>query len=136
MSVSISPVGLAAAPVANQLSALATYKEKLRKPYCSNNNMAVQTGITYTADTPTLVGTTVFVPITASVSILSPGCCNSQNPQGYTETFEAAFQGQTDLPTAVTITSVGRTSAPACIDRFGRVNGYVIYDSITIAITT
>lgn len=136
MSVTISPVGLAAAPVANQLSALATFKEKLRRAYCSTNNIAVQTGVTYTAGTPILVGTTVFVPITASVSILSPSCCNGQVPQGYTETFEVAFQGQTDLPTAVTINSVGRTSQPACIDRCGCVHGYVIYDSITVTLTT
>lgn len=136
MSVSISPVGLAAAPVANQLSALATFKEKLNKPYCNNNNMAIQTGITYTAGAPTLVGNTLFVPITASVSILSPGCCNCQVPQGYTETFEVAFQGQTDLPTNIAVNSVGRTSRPACIDKFGCVHGYVIYDSITVVLTT
>lgn len=135
MSVFLSPVGLAAAPVANQLSVMATFKEKLCKPYCNNTNLATQVGVTYTTGTPTLVGTTVFVPVTASVSVLSPGCCCESTPQGYTENFEVAFQGRTALPTAVTITSVGRTQQPACIDKRGRVNGIAIYDSITIALT-
>lgn len=135
MSVFISPVGLAAAPVNNQLAAMLTFKEKLCKPYCSSSNLATQIGVTYTTGTPTLVGTTVFVPITASVSVLSPGCCCESTPQGYTENFEVAFQGRTALPTAVTITSVGRTQQPSCIDKHGRVNGIVIYDSVTIALS-
>lgn len=134
MSVYLNPVGLAAAPVNNQLSVLAVFKERLCQPYCGNSDLSTQIGVTYTAGTPTLVGTTVFVPITASVSVLSPGCGCASVPQGFTERFEVAFQGRTALPTAVTITSVGRTQQPTCISKNGKVNGISIFDSLTIAI--
>ena len=34
MAVIVSPVGLAAAPVANVANIMVTYKEKLCRPYC------------------------------------------------------------------------------------------------------
>ena len=44
----ISPVGLATtALVANQVSVLATYNEKLCRPYCVNGSVQPQTSITY-----------------------------------------------------------------------------------------
>lgn len=135
MSVYLSPVGLSEAPVANQLSATAVYREELCKPYCNNTALTTQVGITYTAGTPVLVGTTVFVPITASVSVLSPGNCCQSVPQGYTENFEVSFQGRTALPTSVTVSSTGRVQQPACIDKKGRVHEVVIYDSIVITLT-
>ena len=130
----LSPVGLAAAPVANQLSTMVTFKEKLCIPYCNNTNIATQIGVSYTTGTPILVGTTVFVPVTANVSVLSPSKCCLQNPQGCTENFFVAFQGRTALPASVTITSVGRTFEPTCIDNNGRVNDVAIYDSITVTL--
>ena len=69
----ISPVGLATtALVANQVSVLATYNEKLCRPYCVNGNVQPQASITYSYEQPILNGTTVFVPIVATISIISP----------------------------------------------------------------
>lgn len=103
----LSPVGLAAAATANSLSVLATFKEKLCKTVCALSSNQPSAAVTYTAGTPTFNGTTVFVPITAKVVISLPGCCG--NSQVITEHFYVAFQGQTGLPTAVAINSVGIT---------------------------
>lgn len=117
----ISPVGLATtALVANQVSVLATYNEKLCRPYCVN-------------------GTTVFVPIVATISIISPVIGNRNvmraQPLIYTERWVAAFQGQTALPTAVTIASVGRTQKANDVV-CGKARGLSIFDSLTVALTT
>ena len=51
----ISPVGLATtALVANQVSVLATYNEKLCRPYCVNGSVQPQTSITYSYEQPIL----------------------------------------------------------------------------------
>lgn len=134
MSTYLSPVGLAAAPVNNQLSVMATYRERLCKPCCAANVLAIQPGVTYTYGTPVLVDGTVFVPITAQITVPnSVNCCNA-TPQTYTESFEVAFQGQTALPASVNINSVGRIQKPTCIDKNGRAREYVVYDSLTIAL--
>lgn len=39
MAVTISPVGLAAAPVVNELAFMATYKEKLCRPFCIDSTI-------------------------------------------------------------------------------------------------
>ena len=53
----ISPVGLATtALVANQVSVLATYNEKLCRPYCVNGNVQPQASITYSYEQPILNG--------------------------------------------------------------------------------
>lgn len=134
MATYLSPVGLAAAPVNNQLSVMATYKEKLCKPYCAARELTTQPGVTYTYGTPVLVDGTVFVPITAQILILTPSNCCNATPITYTETFEVAFQGQTAIPASVNIQSVGRIQKPTCIDKNGCAHGYAIYDSLTIAL--
>lgn len=129
----LSPVGLAAAPVANQVSLLATFKEKLCKPFCVDSTVQPQATITYSTGTPRLVQTTVFVPVTAVISIVTqPGCCNAKT-QLYTETFYVAFQGQTTVPASVTLTSVGRLVGPACV-RCGKASQFKIDDSLVVAI--
>lgn len=134
MSTYLSPVGLAAAPVNNQLSVMATYREKLCRPYCASRELTTQPGVTYTYGTPVLVGTTVFVPITAQILILTPGSCCNASPVTYTEHFEVTFQGQTALPASVNITSVGRVQMPACVDKCGKAHEYIVNDSLTIAL--
>lgn len=129
----ISPVGLAAAPVANQLSILATCKEKLCKPICVDSTLQPQVSIVYTNGTPTLVDSTVYVPITATITIVTPGCGCKATTQLFTEKFVAAFQGQTALPTSVTITLVGRMQTLSCVN-CNRANSVTINDSLTIAI--
>lgn len=133
MSVVLSPVGLAAAPVENQLNTLATYKEKLCSPFCSSQNNIPQVNITYTSETPALVNTTVFVPIVATVSVLTPGCSCKPVSQVYTERFVAAFQGRSAVPTSITITSTGRIQGNSCIHQ-GKVHGITINDSLVITI--
>ena len=131
--VRISPVGLAAAPVANQLSILATYREKLCHPYCITSSVQPTATVEYSSGTPVLNGTTVFVPITARVTIVTPGCgCNAKT-QLCTENFYVAFQGQTTVPTRVTITSVGRIQGGSCVT-CGKASAFYVNDSLTIAI--
>lgn len=135
----ISPVGLATtALVANQVSVLATYNEKLCRPYCVNGSVQPQTSITYSYEQPILNGTTVFVPIVATISIISViGNRNVMRAQPliYSERWVAAFQGQTALPTAVTIASVGRTQKANDVV-CGKARGLSIFDSLTVALTT
>lgn len=79
-------------------------------------------------------GTTVFVPVTARVTVVTQGCgCNAKT-QLFTEQFYVAFQGQTAVPTAVTITSVGRVQGGACV-QCGCAHAYSINDSLVITIT-
>lgn len=130
----ISPVGLAAAPVANQLSILATFREKLCQPFCIDSSVQPFASVEYSNGTPILDGTTVFIPITARITVVTPGCgCNAKT-QLFTEQFYVAFQGQTALPTAVTIASVGRIQGGSCVT-CGKAYAYSINDSLTITIT-
>lgn len=133
MSVVLSPVGLSAAPVENQLSMVATYKEKLCSTFPANTDIVPQVSITYTKGTPQLIGTTVFVPIVATISVLTPnGCCKTV-PQVYTERFVATFQGRSAEPTSVTITTAGTMQVNSAICHC-RVHGITIYDSIVVTI--
>ena len=81
----------------------------------------------------------MFVPIVATISIISPviGSRNVMRAQPliYTERWVAAFQGQTALPTAVTIASVGRTQKANDVV-CGKARGLSIFDSLTVALTT
>ena len=129
--VTISPVGLAtAALVANQVSLLATYKEKLCNSGCPQA-VKPQYSISYTYGTPVLNETTVFVPVTAIITIVTSDCCGCGKTRIFNERFTAAFQGQTAVPASVTITSVGRQTN----DFENRCSGtYTINDSLTISI--
>ena len=60
--VTLSPVGLAAAPVANQAAFLATFKERLCRCVCATSTNQPFATVTYRNETPVLNGTTVFVP--------------------------------------------------------------------------
>lgn len=133
MSVSISPVGLATtALTADQLSAMITFREKLCKSVCSVMGAASNIPVTvqYTSGTPILSGSTVFVPITATINVPQFNACGcNNNGQPITEHFDVAFQGQTALPATVTIESVGRIV-------HAQGNCMLINDSITVAIAT
>ena len=129
----LSPVGLAAAPVANQLSVLATFREKLCCPFCIDSSIQPLATVEYSTGTPLLNGTTVFVPITARISIITGGGCNSET-QLFTEQFYVAFQGQTAVPTSVSINSVGRIQNGSCV-KCGYAYAYSVNDSLTITIT-
>lgn len=76
--VTLSPVGLAAAPVANQVSFLATFKEKLCRCVCATSTNQPFATVTYRNETPVLNGTTVFVPIVATTTITTPNACKCQ----------------------------------------------------------
>lgn len=131
--VRLSPVGLTAAPVANQLSVLATFREKLCNPYCIDSSVQPAATVAYTTGTPVLNDSTVFIPVTARVSIVTgSGCCTKT--ELFTEQFYVAFQGQKTMPTSVTITSVGRIQNGSCV-KCGCAKAYSINDSLVIAIT-
>lgn len=131
--VRLSPVGLAAAPVANQLSVLATFREKLCHPFCIDSSVQPLATLVYSTGTPVLNGTTVFVPVTARITIVTGSGCNAKT-QLFTEQFYVAFQGQTAVPTSVTITSVGRVQGGANV-QCGCAYAYSINDSLTVTIT-
>lgn len=129
----LSSVGLAAAPVANQLSILATFKEKLCQPFCIDSSVQPLAVVSYNTGTPVLNGTTVFVPVTANITVVVGCGCNAKT-QLFTEQFYVAFQGQTGVPTAVTVTSVGRVQGGSNV-KCGCAYAYSINDSLTITIT-
>lgn len=131
--VKISPVGLAAAAVANQLPILATYKEKLCRVICTDSALQPQVSIVYTNEPAQLVDTTVFVPIVATITIVTPGCGCKATTQLFTEKFMTAFQGQTALPTSVTIATVGRVQSLSNVC-CGKAGAVTINDSLTITI--
>lgn len=133
--VTLSPVGLAAAPVANQVSLLATFKEKLCRCVCSTSSNQPQATVTYKNETPVLDGTTVFVPIVATITIVTPGCGCNATTQVINERFVVAFQGSTTLPASVTITSLGMTQGLIKIV-CGKSNCYAINSSLTVSIST
>lgn len=135
MAVTISPVGLAAAPINNVAAVMATYKEKLCIPYCTESTIQPQVSIVYTTGTPRLNATTVFIPITATITIVTQinKCGCNAHTQLFTENFVVAFQGQTALPTSVTLSNVGRDAFGSNVN-CGRAYSYTINDSITITI--
>lgn len=131
--VTLSPVGLAAAPVANQVSFLATFREKLCKPFCIDSSVQPQVSVVYTTGSARLNGTTVFIPITAVVTVVTPGCGCEAKTQLFTENFVVAFQGQTALPTTITVSSVGKIQGGSCV-KCGKAFAYTINDSLVVTI--
>lgn len=136
MAVTISPVGLAAAPVANTLSFMATYKERLCRPFCIDSTIQPQVSVVYTTGTPRLVESTVFIPVKSVITIITQNnkCGCNAHTQLFTENFVVAFQGQTALPTAVTLTNVGREQYGSNVN-CGCAFSYTINDSLSITIT-
>lgn len=132
--VHLSPVGLASAAVANSLNILATFKEKLCRCVCATSTNLPRATVAYRYETPVLNGTTVFVPIVATVTIVTPGCGCQAETQVITERFVVAFFGQTALPTAVTITPEGETQGLIKIV-CGKSNCYAVNSALTITIT-
>ena len=134
MAVYLSPVGANVAPAANELRLLAVFKEKLCKSYCIDSTIQPQTILSYRNGTPRLVGTTIFIPITATISVVTPnGCCNATT-QIFTETFVVAFQGYSSLPTSVTVNQLGRDIQPSCV-KCGCAHGVTVNDCIQVIIT-
>lgn len=132
--VTLSPVGLAAAPVANQVAFLATFKEKLCRCVCAASTNQPFATVTYRNETPVLNGTTVFVPIIATITITTPNArkCQAES-QVINERFMVAFQGQTTLPASVTIAQLGITQGLIKIV-CGKSNRYAINSSLTVTI--
>lgn len=138
MAVSVSPVGLTAAPVANTAAIMVTYKEKLCRPFCVDSTIQPQVSVVYTTGTPRLNGTTVFIPVRAVITVVtqnnSCGCGCSAHTQLFTEDFVVAFQGRTSVPATVTLTNLGRNQFGSDV-KCGCAYSYTINDSITIAVS-
>lgn len=130
--VRLSPVGLAAAPVANQLSVLVTYREKLCRHFCIDSSIQPLATVVYTTGQAVLDGTTVFIPVTARITVVTGCGCNAKT-QLFTEQFYVAFVGQTALPSSVTLTSAGRLQNGSCV-KCGKAFAYSINDSLTVTI--
>lgn len=135
MAVYLSPVGASVAPEANQLRVLAVLKEKLCRAYCVDSTVQPQTTLVYKVGTARLVDTTLFVPVTATITVVTPNNCCNANTQIFTETFVLAFQGYSGLPTVgPTVTSLGRDIQPSCV-RCGCAHGVTVNDSLLITLT-
>lgn len=136
MAVTISPVGLSTAPVANTLNVMATYKERLCRPFCVDSTIQPQVSVVYTTGTPRLNGTTVFIPVKAVITVVTQnsGCGCNAHTQLFTEDFVVAFQGVTSIPNTVTLTNVGRDQFGSDV-KCGCAHSYTINDSLTIAIS-
>lgn len=134
MAVYLSPVGLSAAQVPNRVSLLAIYKERLCRRVCENSTNQPEAFVTYQHGSPVLNGTTVFVPITATVTIVTPGCGCAATTQVITERFMADFQEQSTLPTSIVIATEGQTNELANVS-CGSSNCLAVYSSLTVTIT-
>ena len=136
MAVTVSPVGLAAAPVNNVAAIMATYKEKLCRPYCIDSTIQPQVSVVYTTGTARLNESTVFVPVRATITIVTQDnrCGCNAHTQLFTENFVVAFQGQTALPTSIALANVGRDAFGSNVT-CGRACSYTINDSITITLS-
>lgn len=134
MAVYASPVGLSAAQVPNRVSLLATFKERLCRRVCENSTNQPAATVEYSYGIPALNGTTVFVPIEAKVTIVTPGCGCAATTQVITERFRVAFQGQSALPTSVVIAAEGITQELANVS-CGSSNCLVVYSSLAVTIT-
>lgn len=134
MAVYLAPAGLSAAQVPNRVSLLAIYKERLCRRVCANATNQPEAFVTYQHGLPVLNGTTVFVPVIATVTIVTPGCNCAATTQVITEKFEAAFQEQSALPTAVAISTEGQVQELANVS-CGSSNCLAVYSSLTVTIT-
>lgn len=132
---SLSPVLAYLTPtVANQVSFLATFKEKLCRCVCATSTNQPFATVTYRNETPVLNGTTVFVPIVATITITTPNACKCQaETQVINERFVVAFQGRTTLPTSVTINQLGMTQGLIKIV-CGKSSCYAINSSLSVSI--
>lgn len=130
----LSPAGLASAATNNSVSLLATFKEKLCKYVYSTSTNQPQATITYSYETPILNDTTVFVPVVANISIITPGCKCNASTQVITEKFYVSFFGQTALPTSVNITQNGQVQGLIKIV-CGKSNCFAVNSAITVSIT-
>lgn len=134
MAVYLSPVGLSDAQVPNRVSLTAIYKERLCRRVCENSTNQPEAFVTYQHGSAVLNGTTVFVPITATVTIVTPGCGCAATTQVITEQFEATFQEQSSLPTDIAISTEGQVNKLANV-QCGSSNCLAIYNSLTVTIT-
>ena len=131
--VTIKPAGLATTTlVANQLSLTASYLEKYKKPCCCKGNAPVQVSVTYTNGKVTLSSSSVVVvPVIANITVVHILNNGTTKVTHFAEVFDITFQGQTALPSSVTITSLGyqyNTYTGSC----SGITQLTIDDSITI----
>lgn len=130
----LAPSGLATTPVANQLALQVHFREKLCK--CLNNQGILSSpsaSVAYTTGTPVLNGTTLFIPVLATITMVNNCRCGCpSHPDIFTENFIISFQGYTALPTSVAINTLGRIEGQVanCNKCF-----YDIYDSINVVVT-
>lgn len=135
--ITIAPAGVnTTTPPANSISINATIKEKLCRQYCVNSTVKPQIYIEYVKGVPELNGTTVFVPISVVITIIVPGENSNINAvtRLYTENFTLAFQGQTSVPTTITIKDLGRSSEGTDIICC-KARTYTIHESLLVSIS-
>lgn len=134
MAITLQPVGLTAAPVANTVSFLATITEHMCNAYCVDSTLQPQVTVNYTLGTARLVDTTLFVPVTAVISVITQNNCCQAHTRLFTERFVTAIQDVTALPTAITIDEFGRDIQPFNVN-CGIAHGITVNDSLRITIT-
>lgn len=135
MAVYLNVAGNAVVPAANEIRALAVFKEKACNAFRVCQDVPITATVAYRVGTPRLVDTTLFVPITATVSAtVLKGCCGAETLL-FPETFLVAFQGQTAVPTTpITVESLGTealTPGVTC----GCTRCLTVNDSILVTLT-
>lgn len=114
MAVYLSPVGLSTAQVPNRVSLLATYKERLCRRICENSTNQPEAFVTYKTGTPIFNGTTVFVPVIATVTIVTPGCgCQATTQVSFPRLEMNQKTGKTEMVVDVTIEANGKMATYA-----------------------
>lgn len=131
--IDIKPSGSAtSAQTANQLGLTVSFLERYRKPRRCSKSKPIQTTVTYSVGDLSLNGTTLFVPVIATVTavyLLQSGGTASKT---FVETFTISFQNQDALTSGATVTKYG-TVTDISTSSYG-VTTLLIDDSIIIAV--
>ena len=110
--ITINPVGLSSTLAASGekiTSDKLRIEVELTEKFCGTgrgSSISPQTALFYTPGTPTIVGSTLFIPITATMTIITPRN-NRAITQVFSEEFTVAFQNRDTVPGKVIIESEG-----------------------------
>lgn len=132
--ITITPVGTSSIS-ASSLPILVRIKEKLCKAINTESNYQPRAKVEYITGNPILSETTVFIPVTIIMTIVTLGSNHCVAPQVYTENFTAAFQEQSSIPNTITVESRGKVEGLSDV-RCCRASSYNYEDSIVITIAT
>lgn len=107
----VRPAGVnSSATTENQVNLTVSYIEQYKKPRNCKSNVPIQTSVTYSTGNLFLAGTSLFVPIIATITSVYLTKNGGTTMRTFAETFDIAFQGQDSLTANINIDSLGRAS--------------------------